>query len=122
MKIWTEIGSSHSGNVTVVGTFKTEQDATKAFDIIDDFARASWEQRYPNAAAFRQAWESRIPDVKILGPNDADFETGIDNDPDAIHNDDQVTVTSFRSDNVGGFVKILFMLGMEKIEISGHGA
>ncbi len=122
MKIWKEFGSSHSGNVTVIGEFDSEDKASNALQVLEDFAKASWEERYPNAKAFREAWKTRIPNIEYMGPNDDDFETGIDNDPDVFQEGNKVIVTHFRSENVSGFVKILFRLGMKEITISGQGA
>jgi len=122
MKIWKEFGSSHSGNVTVIGEFDSEDKANDALQVLEDFANASWEERYPNAKAFKEACKTRIPNIEYFGPNDEDFETGVDNGPEVYREGNKVIVTQFRSENVSGFVKILFRLGMKEITISGHGA
>lgn len=122
MKIWQEHGSSHSGNVTVIGTFETEDKAQEALAIIEDFAKASWEERYKSVKDFNSKWKNHVPNIEYYGPNEEDFETGVDNGPDVHLEGNKVVVTRFRSENVHGFIKILFRLAMTKIEISGHGA
>jgi len=122
MKIWQEFGSSHSGNVTVIGTFASPEKAQEAYEIIDDFVRAFWEERYSSVNEFKSRWRDRVPNIEYLGPNQDDFEIGIDNDPDVRIDENKVIVSSLRSENVHGIIKLLFRKAMEKIEISGHGA
>ena len=37
MKIWRSFGSGHSAHLTVIGTFKTIDDAQIAEEVVDDF-------------------------------------------------------------------------------------
>jgi len=122
MKVWKEFGSSHSGNVTIIGEFSTAEKAETAFPMIEDFVLGCWEQRYPDVAGFVETWTAKDPNTPYIGLCEADYEIGVDDDPSVDCHDNQIVVTSLRSENVSGIVKILFHKGMKEIRISGHGA
>lgn len=122
MKAWKEFGSSHSANMTVIGEFETADEAEVALPVIEDFVRASWEQRYPDLRRFVEAWTARDPNLPHIGLSEEDYEIGVDQDPDVACDGDQVLVTHLRTQNVSGIVKLLLHKGMKEIRISGHGA
>lgn len=122
MRVWKEFGSSHSGNVTIIGEFDTAEKAKTAFPLIEDFVRASWEDRYPDVRGFIETWTAKDPNIPYIGLSEADYEIGADNDPDVAQHGNQIVVTHLRSTNVSGIVKLLFHKGMSEIRISGHGA
>ena len=55
MKIWKSFGSGHSAHLTVIGRFKTIDDAQVAEEVVEDFVHAQWERRYADVNAFLQA-------------------------------------------------------------------
>ena len=121
MKIWQEFGSSHSANITVIGTFESEESAKQAFDVLEDFVNASWEERYESVKDFRRKWEAKLPNLQWDGLSEEDFDTGVDNSPSINLDGEQVTITDFRSENIKGIIKLMFRLNKKKVEITGQG-
>jgi len=121
MRVWKEFGSSHSGNVTVIGEFTTSQQARDAMPLLEDFVRAYWEERHPDVNGYINAWKEREPNVQSALLTESDYEIGVDNNPDIECSGNQVVITHLRSQNVGGIVKLLFSKGMKEIRISGRG-
>lgn len=118
MKIWKEFNSSHSSNISIVGTFENVEDAKKAFDMIEDFTLASWEERYPSIKEFNAHWAANFhADVPYLGLSDRDMDTGIDNEPDIKLTGDTITISRFRTDNFGGIARLMRFSGARKIVI-----
>lgn len=118
MKIWKEFNSSHSSNISIVGTFKNIDDADQAFKVVEDFALASWEERYPSVEDFKEYWSTNYhPNIKYIQITEEDFESGIDNSPDIELDGKKVRISSFRSGNIGGIVKLMRFVGAAKIEI-----
>lgn len=122
MKVWREFGSSHSGNVTVVGQFDSDEKAKAAFPVIEDFVKGAWEGRYENVQGFISAWKARDPNMSYHGLTEDDFQIGVDDAPDVDQAGSKVVVANLRSENVSGIVKLLFGHGMKEIQITGHGA
>jgi hypothetical protein len=118
MKIWKEFNSSHSSNITIVGKFKNANDAQKAFDMIEDFTLASWQERYPSVKEFSENWAVNFhPDVPYIGLTDNDMDTGIDNEPDIKVEGDTITISRFRTDNFGGIARLMRFSGALKVVI-----
>lgn len=118
MKIWKEFNSSHSSNITIIGTFKNAGDAKKAFEMIEDFTLASWEERYPSIEEFTKHWAVNFhPDVPYIGLTDHDMETGIDNEPDIQIEGNTIKISRFRNDNFGGIARLMRFSGAGKIII-----
>lgn len=122
MKIWSEFGSSHSGNVTIIGEFNNESMAQQAYNIVEDFVMAAWEERYPNIEAFYQAWKAREPRLANAMLNNYDFEIGIDNTPEISIAGKKVQITNLRSENISGIIKLFFINDSQKTTITGQGA
>jgi hypothetical protein len=119
MKIWRSFGSGHSAHLTVIGTFKSIEDAELAKEVVEDFVNAVWEQRYPDLQAFLQAWEERLPAVTILGPTDSNFDLGID-DTIAVERDEQtVKVSDIRTTKIEGIIKLMLLKYPTEIKITG---
>ncbi len=120
MKIWKSFGSAHSSHLTIVGEFKNVEDANFAREIVEDFVNAQWEQRYPDAAAFIEAWKERLPALPFAGPNQPEFELGMIDEPCTIEQQKQtVTVSHIRSPDIGGIVKLMFLKRPIEVKISG---
>ena len=119
MKIWKSFGSGHSAHLTVIGTFKTIDDAQVAEEVEEDFVYAQWEGRYPDVNAFLQAWENRLPAVTLLGPTAANFDMGIDNPCDVERDEQTVTVSRIRSTEIGGIIRLMLLKYPTEIKITG---
>ncbi|HQD10855.1 MAG TPA: DUF6375 family protein [Flavihumibacter sp.] len=118
MKIWKEFNSSHSSNISIVGTFNTDDKANAAFTMIEDFALSSWEERYPSLKAFTDYWAANFhADLPYIGLTEDEIESGIDNEPDIEREGDTIKISRFRSNNIGGIVKLLRFAGAGKIVI-----
>ena len=86
---------------------------------MEDFVNAVWEQRYPDLQAFQQAWEERLPAVRILGPTDSNFDLGID-DTIAVERDEQtVKVSDIRTTKLEGIIKLMLLKYPTEIKITG---
>ena len=119
MKIWRSFGSGHSAHLTVIGTFKSIEDAELAEEVVEDFVNAVWEQRYPDLQAFQQAWQERLPAVTILGPTDSNFDLGID-DTIAVERDEQIVkVSDIRTTKLEGIIKLMLLKYPTEIKITG---
>ena len=120
MKIWKSYGSAHSSHLTVVGEFTNVEDANFAREIVEDFVNAQWEQRYPDNAAFIEAWKARLPALPFFGPTQPDFEMGMIDEPCAVEQQKQtVTVSHIRSPDIGGIVKLMFLKRPTEVKITG---
>ena len=120
MKIWKSYGSAHSAHLTVVGEFANVADANFAREIVEDFVNAQWEQRYPDNAAFIEAWKERLPALPFFGPTQPDFEMGMIDEPCEVGQQKQtVTVSHIRSPDIGGIVKLMFLKHPTEVKITG---
>lgn len=116
MKIWKEFNSSHSSNISIIGTFKNIESAEQAYEMIQDFALASWEERYPSLKEFNEYWASNFhSDIPYIGIFEEEIESGIDNEPNFEIDDNKIKITHFRSNNIGGIIKLMHFAGAEKI-------
>jgi hypothetical protein len=120
MKIWRSYGSGHSARLTVVGSFKKEEDAKLAEAIVEDFVNATWEERYPDINAFREHWKDRVPALEFLGPNQIEFDMGLDDSCDIERNGLTVTVSHIRSGEIGGIIKLMLLEDSEQVTVSGR--
>ena len=118
MKIWKEFNSSHSSNISIVGTFINVDEAAKAFDMIEDFTLSSWEERYPSIDEFNNHWATNFhADIPYIGLSKQDFETGIDSEPDIKLEGNAIKISHFRTDNFGGIARLMLFAGARKIVI-----
>lgn len=118
MKIWKEFNSSHSTNISIIGTFENVADAKKAYAMIEDFARASWEERYPSIKEFNEHWATNYhADVPYIGIFPEEFESGVDNEPDVELEGDTIKISHFRTNNFGGIIKLMRFTGADKIVV-----
>ncbi len=120
MKIWTSFGSAHSARLSVVGEFSQSDDAALAERIVEDFVNANWEERYPDIRAFAEAWNSRVPGVSQLGPNDREFEMGIDDSCAVVRHGNTVSVSQIRTAEIGGIIKLMLLKNATEIKITGR--
>lgn len=116
MKIWKEFNSSHSSNVSIIGIFKDVDNADKAFAMIEDFTLSSWEERYPSLNEFNEYWAVNFHvDVPYIGIFEEEIESGIDNTPNINRNGETITISRFRTNNIGGIIKLMRFAGADKI-------
>jgi hypothetical protein len=120
MKIWKSFGSAHSAQLTVIGEFRSLDDAQFAEQVVEDFVNGSWEERYPNVGAFIEAWKERLPGVWGLGPNQSEFEMGIDRECDVQRAGSTVTVSGIRTAEIGGIVKLMLLKDPTEIKVTGR--
>ena len=120
MKIWHSYGSGHSARLTVVGEFKTVDDAKIAEQVVEDFVNGAWEERYPDVAAFHAAWKDRLGGIQFLGPNQTEFDMGIDNGCDVARDGTTLTVSHIRSAEIGGIIKLMLLKDSAEIKVTGR--
>jgi hypothetical protein len=120
MKIWKSYGSGHSAHLTVIGKFEKAEDAKIARDVVEDFVNGAWEERYPDNAAFITAWKERIPAIPYLGPNDREFEMGVDDAPDVELAGTTLMVSSIRSHEIGGIIKLMLLKDATEVKVTGR--
>lgn len=122
MKIWKEFGSSHSENVSIIGTFSKVEDAKEAFPVIEDFVLGAWEERYPSLNEFLEKWSVKFhPDIKYIGLSQSDYELGVDNDPNVNIGELEIRITRLRTSNVGGIVRLLMFAGAKSTLVENNG-
>lgn len=122
MKIWKEFGSSHSENVSIIGTFTKIEDAKEALPVIEDFVLGAWEERYPSLNDFLEKWAMKFhPDIKYIGLSQGDYELGVDNEPKINMRDEQISITRLRTSNVGGIVRLLLFAGAKSTLVENNG-
>lgn len=118
MKIWKEFNSSHSSNITIIGKFDKDANATKSYEMIKDFATASWFEKYPSINEFNEYWAVNFHvDVPYIGLSDNELESGIDNEPDFEIDGSTITISHFRNNNIGGIIKLMQFAGARQIII-----
>lgn len=121
MKIWKEFGSSHSGNVSVIGTFMNDEDAIKAFKMIEDFTLGEWEQRHTSAQEFIEIWSEKFhSDLKYSSINSDDYSLGVDNGPAIEIIGNKIKISRIRSHNVGGIVKLMLFAGVKNADVANN--
>ena len=120
MKVWQCYGSGHSARLAVVGTFANVIDAGEAKEIVEDFVNGAWEERYPNVSAFHAAWRERLQAVEHLGPNQSEFEMGIDGGCDVEQDGTTVTVAGIRSAEIGGIIKLMLLKDSTEVKVTGR--
>lgn len=122
MKIWKEFGSSHSENVSIIGTFSKIEDAKEAFPVIEDFVLGAWEERYASLNEFLEKWSVKFhPDIKYIGLSQSDYELGVDNDPNVNIGEKEINITRLRTSNVGGIVRLLMFAGAKSTLVENKG-
>lgn len=120
MKIWTSFGSGHSAQLTVVGQFKTPKDAELMEQAVEDFVNAHFDDRYPNAKGFGEAWEGRLPGITMLGPKESEYDMGIDQSPDVSRAGAAVTVSRIRTAEIGGIIKLMLLKDPTSVNVTGR--
>ena len=121
MKIWIEFGSSHSGNVSVIGTFLEIEDAQKAYEMVKDFTLGEWEERHPSVKEFLEIWSEKFhPDLKYSSIDANDYSLGVDNEPDIELVGSKIKISRIRSHNVGGIVKLFLFAGAKNADVANN--
>jgi hypothetical protein len=121
MKIWKEFGSSHSGNVSVIGTFTKNEDAEKAFEMVKDFTLGAWEERHASVKEFLELWSEKFhSDLKYSSINESDYVLGVDNEPDVELAGNKIRISRIRSTNVGGIVKLMLFSGAKNADVANN--
>jgi hypothetical protein len=120
MKIWKGFGSAHSADLTIISKFKDIADAQFAAQIAEDFANASWEERYPDVKSFIAAWKARLPSIEVLGPNQSDFELGLEHSCDITRRENIVTISAISSCEIGGIIKLMLLKDPDEVKVVGR--
>lgn len=122
MKIWRSYGSGHSAHLSIVGEFKSVEDAESMRQILEDFVSAELENRYPNVEAFRAAWRSRFGDIVMtpLAPSQSEYVLGIESPPDVVRRGTTVEVSDMNSTELNGIVKLMLLKYPTEIKITGE--
>jgi hypothetical protein len=126
MKIWHGYGSDHSANLVLIGEFKTEEDAIRAFELINeisesansDFAERVFEYGSHNERLSENT-ERHLRALKLFSLTSTDVSDFAFWNPSV----ERLGKTlKFRSDDVeiGGFVKLLVAQGARVEVYSGH--
>ena len=120
MKIWRSYGSGHSSRLTVIGEFTSADDAALISEVVEDFVNARWEERYPDVRAFVNEWSDRLRGVDGLSLSQSEFEMGLDNACDVESEGTRVEVSSIRSNEIGGIIKLMLLKGPTEIKVTGR--
>lgn len=119
MKIWKQFNSSHSLDISVIGTFRSTENAEAAFDIVEDFTLGSWQTRYETIAEFNQAWIAKLDkNLRYSGITDEELDMGIDAYPDITIDENKISIEHLRTDRVSGLIKLFRYLGAANIVIN----
>lgn len=118
MKIWTEFSSSHSSDISIIGTFENADEAKGTYGIIEDFTVASWEERHATIDDFINKWKLDYPNLEYIdGLTEDMMNTGVDNHPHIRVVGNEIRISNFRSPNIAGIVRLFLFLGTTKIVI-----
>lgn len=120
MRVWQSFGSAHSARLTIVGEFKTPEDAELLEEALEDFVNAAWEERYATAEEFREAWKDRIHAIEYYGPYNDDFHIGGDDTCSVRRDGNRVEVSQIRGHNIGGIVKLMLLGFPGEVRITGR--
>lgn len=121
MKIWKEFGSSHSGNISVIGTFTDTNKAVEAFEMVKDFTLGFWEERHESVDKFLEFWSERFhPELINIQITETDYKLGVDNDPDIKLFGNQIRISQIRSNNVGGIIKLMLFAGAKNADVANN--
>lgn len=121
MKIWRSYGSGHSAHLSIVGEFKTVEDAELERQILEDFVSAELEKRYPTAEAFKEAWRSRFGDIVVthLAPDESEYFLGIESPPGVVRAGTTVEVSEMHTTALNGIIKLMLLRDPTQIRITG---
>jgi hypothetical protein len=120
MKIWRSYGSGHSARLSVIGQFTSADDATLIKQAVEDFVNGQWEERYPDVKAFIDNWRERLPGVDGLGPNQSNFQMGLDNYCEVESSGTRVEVSRIRTNEIGGIIKLMLLKDPTEIKVTGE--
>ncbi len=120
MKTWQSFGSAHSARLTIIGEFKSVENAELMQEAVEDFVNAAWEERYANVQEFLDAWKDRIQAVEYYGPHNDDFHIGGDDSCAVTRQGSTVKVTHVRGYNIGGIIKLMLLGFPGEVKITGR--
>jgi hypothetical protein len=122
MKIWRSYGSGHSARLSIVGEFKTAEDAELVKQIVEDFVSAELKKRYPNAEAFKHAWSERFGNIVLssLAPDESEYFLGVDWEPDVVRKGTTVEVAYMQTTSLNGIIKLMLLKYPTEIKITGE--
>jgi len=120
MKVWKAFGSAHSADLTIIGQFRNEEDALLAEQVVEDFVNAAFEKHYPDAKAFCEAWESKLPGVIGLGPHESDFQLGINTPCTVGREGNRVSVSKLTFPNLNGIIRLMLLKDATEITVRGR--
>jgi len=135
MKTWKSFGSAHSADLTVIGEFKTVEDAKLAEEVVEDFVnaalaaskmshdpdvtkliRAWWHRR-----KLIKAWKDRLPGVDRSGPTLTEFDLGFVKfcGVGLVGTTVTVTVHNIRKLEIRGILKLMLLNSPTEVRIPG---
>jgi hypothetical protein len=122
MKIWRSYGSGHSAHLSIVGEFKSVEDAELVKQIVEDFVSAELKNLYPNVEAFREAWRSRFGDIVMtsLAPTQNEYFLGIESPPDVVRRGTTVEVSEMHTTELNGIIKLMLLKYPREIKVTGE--
>lgn len=123
MKIWRSYGSGHSARLTIVGEFKSVEDAELEREALEDFVSAELKKRYPNVEAFKHAWSGRFGNIildSMIAPNESEYVLGVDWEPDVVRRGTTVEVSGMQTPLLNGIVKLMLLKYPTEIKITGE--
>ena len=121
VKVWRAHGTSHSANLSVVGTFRDEQMATEAAEMIQDFIEGLRGGRYSNVRDWAKKWASRIPEVAMVVAGEGDVLLAQDEvEPSVSREGVTVTVESIHLMEFNALLTMMFVRYATRVTVSGE--
>jgi hypothetical protein len=123
MKIWRSYGSGHSANLSIVGEFKSAEDAELVKEVLKDFVSAELKKRYPDINGFRNTWYPQFGNIILdstLAPNESEYALGVDWEPQIVREGATVTVSGMQTPALNGIVKLMLLKYPTEIKITGE--
>jgi len=126
MKIWKGFGSGHSARLKIVGEFTAIEDAELMRELVDDFVNGIQNEKYRSMEEFWDAWsaakvgEQFAGMIRWLGATKDDFEMGLDDTVDVKCEGTTVTVSGFRTNAVGGVIKLMLCKYPTSVTVTGQ--
>ena len=91
-----------------------------AREVMDDFLRYVWtEAENLDVQSFYDNWKGRLGGVEFLGPRREEFQMGIDDGFDVAISGTMVTISSIRSAEISGIIKLLLLADPLETKVTG---
>jgi hypothetical protein len=122
MKIWRSYGSGHSARLSIVGEFKSVEDAELMKEVLKDFVSAEVKKRYTDIDGFRDAWFPKFGNIIMssLAPDENEYFLGVDWEPDVSRTGTTVEVAGMQTTALNGIIKLMLLKYPTEIKITGE--